>query len=85
MDGTVTVFRVLSDEERTRLEVTEDLLGVGVQFPSGWCMVDWNLEAYEREDRLDNPHYSFYGSLDDVRQGTGGEVDVRFSWDVESL
>ncbi|MWG36945.1 hypothetical protein [Halomarina oriensis] len=68
------LFRVLRDEDRTRVETRDDVMGWGVQFPTGQCYVDWYREAYAPEDRLDNPHVSIYGSLSDVEQGTGGTV-----------
>lgn len=69
------LFRVMFNEDRTRLDTDHDVMGWGVKFPSGHCYVDWNLDAYAPEDRLDNPHVSVYGSLEDVEQGTGGDVD----------
>lgn len=67
-------FYVYRDEDRTRIEGTEDLLGWGARFPSGACYVDWRLEAFDPDDRLQYPHVSRYGSIVDVEQGTGGVV-----------
>jgi len=72
----VKLFRVVRDEERTRVETDDDLLGHGVEFPCGRCYVEWNRDAYSEEDRLENPHISIYGSFADVEQGTGGNVEV---------
>jgi hypothetical protein len=72
----IRFFRVLRDEDRTRIDVDGEVLGWGVQFPSGACHVDWNRQVYPPEDRLDHPHISQYGSFDDVEQGTGGAVEV---------
>lgn len=58
----------------TRIDVDDDLLGWGCEFPEGGVYVAWNREAFPPEDRLDYPHVSQYGSLDDVEQGTGGTV-----------
>jgi hypothetical protein len=74
--GYVLLFRVLFNEDRTRIETEHDVMGWGIRFPSGWCYVDWNREAYAPEDRLDHPHVSVYGSFCDVEQGTGGDVEV---------
>ncbi|MBV0903925.1 hypothetical protein [Haloarcula salina] len=71
---TFTVFRVFRDEDRTRIDVDGEVLGWGVEFPSGLCVVDWNRMVFDEDDRLDHPHLSQYGSLEDVEQGTGGEV-----------
>lgn len=53
-----------------------DLLGWGCEFPNGPCIVDWRLEAFPEEDRLDHGHESRYGSLKDVKQGTGGTIHM---------
>lgn len=79
----IRLYRVLFNEERTRIDTDHDVMGWGIQFPSGLCYVDWNREAYPPEDRLDNPHVSEYGSLDDVRQGTGGDVEVFYEHPVD--
>ena len=71
----IYVFRVVRSDQ-TRLETIDQVLGWGVEFPSGICVVDWHLEAYPPEDRLDHPHLSQYGSLRDVEQGTGGTVEL---------
>jgi DUF1365 family protein len=71
---TLRLFRVYRDDGRTRIDTDSSVLGWGVQFPSGLCVVDWNLKAFPEEDRLDNPHLSQYGSIEDVEQGTGGAV-----------
>jgi hypothetical protein len=72
----LTIFLVHYDEDRTRIDTDDDLMGWGVRFPTGQCYVDWNRRAYDEEDRLDHPHVSIYGSLGDVEQGTGGEVEI---------
>jgi len=75
---TFRAFRVHASEE-TRIDVDGDVLGWGVQFPSGLCVVDWNRMVFAQKDRLDHPHLSQYGSLDDVEQGTGGTVVVELA------
>lgn len=74
--GFLLLFRVLFNEDRTRVDTDDDVMGWGVRLPDGQCYVYWNLEAFPPEDRLDNPHVSIYGSFEDVNQGTGGDVDV---------
>lgn len=81
---TITMFRVVRSE-RTRIEVNERVLGWGVQFPSNECYVDWNREAYDEENRLEHPHISAYGCLPDVRQGTGGNIEICLEHDVGDL
>lgn len=71
----IGIIRVVRSE-RTRIDVDDDLLGRGVQFPDGTVVMGWYRGAYSEEDRLDHPHISQYGSIDDVRQGTGGDVIV---------
>jgi hypothetical protein len=72
---TFQTFRVFRDTDRTRIDVDEDLLGWGVEFPEGGVFVAWNRDAFPEEHRLDHPHVSQYGSLEDVEQGTGGLVE----------
>lgn len=72
-DFAVTIFRV-EESERTRLDVDGKVLGRGVQFPSGSCVIEWNREAFPPGERLDTPHTSVYGTLSDVEQATGGDV-----------
>lgn len=71
--GRWRTFRVVRTGD-TRLDVDGDVLGWGVQLPSDWCVIDWNREAFPEEDRLEFPHLSQYGCLDDVEQGAGGDV-----------
>jgi len=75
---TLQLFRVFPSD-RTRIDVDDDTLGWGVRFPSGECYVDWNREVFDPEDRLDHPHVSKYGSLEDVEQGTGGDITVEIT------
>lgn len=75
MTGEFRRFHVYRDGDRTRVDVDDDLLGWGCQFPSGELIVDWHRDAYPEEDRLEEPHFSRYGTVDDVEQGTGGTVE----------
>lgn len=68
----ITVTR----SDRTRIDIDDDLMGRGVQFPSGLIVMEWYRDAYPESDRLDNPHQSIYGSIDDLEQGTGGTVHM---------
>lgn len=70
------ILRVESNEDRTRVETKDSLLGRGVQFPSGFIVMEWRRESYPPADRLEEPHQSVYQSLDDLEQGTGGDVIV---------
>lgn len=82
MSDVLRFFRVVRHEDRTRVDTDGDVLGWGVEFPSGACHVDWNREAYPPENRLDHPHISQYGSFADVEQGTGGTVEVLADYEV---
>jgi hypothetical protein len=84
MSRTLRVFRVVRDDQRTRVDTDGDVLGWGVEFPSGACHVDWNRMAYPPEDRLAYPHISQYGCVADVEQGTGGTVEVLESHGVSA-
>lgn len=55
-----------------------ELMGYGIEFPSGQVAVDWNLRAFPPEDRLENPHLSLYGSVEDMKQATGGTIRTVF-------
>lgn len=72
---TLRLYRVVRTES-TRIDVDGDVLGWGVEFPSGLCVTDWNRSIFPPDDRLDSPHLSQYGSLADVEQGSGGEVVI---------
>jgi len=41
----VLLFRVLFNDDRTRIDTNHDVMGWGVRFPAGWCYVDWNREG----------------------------------------
>lgn len=66
----------ITRSDRTRIDIDDDLMGRGVRFPSGMVVMEWYRGAYPPEDRLDEPHQSIYGSLEDVKQGTGGDVEI---------
>lgn len=77
----ITLFRVFPSE-RTRIDVDpNEPLGWGIQFPSNLVFVDWNRDVFDEADRLDFAHISQYGSLDDVEQGTGGDVVVEYEFE----
>lgn len=71
----LTILRV-ERSDRTRIDINSDLMGRGVEFPSGTIVMEWYRGAYPEEDRLEHPHQSIYGSREDLAQGTGGEVIV---------
>jgi len=78
----IRLFRVLRTDDTRLGDLDGDVLGWGVQFPSGLCVIDWNRVIFPPEDRLEEPHLSQYGTLADVEQGSGGEVVVEktFEW-----
>lgn len=78
----LAVFKVFRDGG-TRIDTVDDLLGWGVKFPNGTCVVDWKRTAFPEHQRLDHPHISQYGSLADVEQGTGGTAEVVIARDGE--
>lgn len=71
----LTILRVVRTE-RTRVDVNADLMGRGVQLPSGCIVMEWYRPAYPVDDRLTHPHQSVYWSQEDLEQGTGGEAIV---------
>lgn len=71
----VAVFR-LDRGEGSDMGGAGDIIGWGARFPSGLCIIDWNLEAFPESERLDNSHTSRYGSFADIEQATKGHVYV---------
>jgi len=68
----VDVFRVTAaDDDDT--DYDGDLLGMGVDFPEHDVYVDWRRDALP--DALDDPHVSIYGSVEDLQQATGNEIE----------
>jgi len=69
----VDVFRVTAaDDDDT--DYDGDLLGMGVDFPEHDVYVDWRRDAFP--DALDDPHVSVYGSIDDLEQATGNDIEA---------
>lgn len=75
MDVKLDVFFVRRDDG-LREDTNQDVLGWGVQFPSGLCVLDWNIGLWPKHSRLDNPHLSEYGSIEDVETAVGGSVEI---------
>ncbi|MEA5387114.1 XkdF-like putative serine protease domain-containing protein [Haloarculaceae archaeon H-GB11] len=68
----VDVFRITAaDDDDT--DYDGDLLGMGVDFPEHDVYVDWRRDAFP--DALDDPHVSIYGSVEDLQQATGNEIE----------
>jgi len=68
------VFRVVQTED-SELDLAGDVMGIGVDFPNAGVYVDWRIEAWPEDEQLDAPHVSDYGSIADLEQATGGEVE----------
>lgn len=51
-----------------------NVLGIGIVFPEAGVYVDWRREAFP--DQLEHPHVSEYGSVEDLQQATGNDVEV---------
>jgi transcription termination factor NusB len=68
----VDVFRITAAEDDDT-DYNGDLLGMGVDFPEHDVYVDWRRDAFP--DALDDPHVSIYGSVDDLQQATGNEIE----------
>lgn len=54
--------------------VDKELVAAGVQFPSGEVVVEWRRGAFPKGERTEHPTQSHYGSLEDAKQGTSGEI-----------
>ncbi|WP_245180575.1 XkdF-like putative serine protease domain-containing protein [Haloarcula amylovorans] len=68
----VDVFRITAAEDDDT-NYDGDLLGMGVDFPEHDVYVDWRRDAFP--DALDDPHVSIYGSVEDLQQATGNEIE----------
>jgi len=75
---TADVFRLIAPEDADH--VTEDVVGIGVDFPNDNVYVDWRNEVFE--DQLENSHVSIYGSIDDLTQATNNTVEPIDSLDA---
>jgi hypothetical protein len=68
----VDVFRITAaDDDDT--DYDGDLLGMGVDFPEHDVYVDWRRDAFP--DALEDPHVSIYGSMEDLEQATGNQIE----------
>lgn len=66
----------MSGEKFSLIEVIaddgEEILGWGVELPSGRVYIEWNRQRFPIHQRLKEVHISEYGTLGDVEQATGG-------------
>lgn len=68
MPDQITCFRLQGHEDRA--------VAYGVEFPDGECILLWNQDAWDEDKRLDEPHWSHYGSMEDLKKATKAEVVV---------
>lgn len=72
-DFDATLFELVATEEQEEFE-TGARLGIGVEFPNSGVYVDWNIDAWPEEDRLDGPHVSDYATREDAQKVAQGEL-----------
>lgn len=60
------------------------LIGVGVDMPNDDLYVDWKNDEWPDDQQLDDTHVSIYGSVDDLVQATGNEVNLVETVELES-
>jgi len=72
------IFRLVAPDDADY--VTEDVIGIGVDFPNDSVYVDWRNDVFE--DELENSHVSIYGSVEDLEQATDNIVEVIDSIDA---
>jgi hypothetical protein len=60
------------------------LIGVAVDMPNDDVYVDWKNDAWPEGEQLDDTHVSIYGSIDDLVQATGNEVNQVETVELES-
>jgi hypothetical protein len=68
----VDVYRITAAEDDDT-DYDGDLLGMAVDFPEHDVYVDWRRDAFP--DALEDPHVSIYGSVEDLQQATGNEIE----------
>lgn len=73
------LYRILAGEDAPE----SGECGRAVEFPSGTVVVEWRRNACPDEMRLDEPHQSMYGCIDDLRSVCTGEVE-RIEWGESS-
>jgi len=64
----------MNDSSFSLIEVVKEgeVMGWGVEFPSGQAYIEWNRMRFPKGDRLQEPHISEYGSMSDLEKATGG-------------
>jgi hypothetical protein len=72
-DFDASLFELVATEEQEDFE-TGARLGIGIDFPNSGVYVDWNIDAWPEEERLDGPHVSEYATLDDAQKVAQGDV-----------
>jgi len=68
------IFRIVQPED-SGMDLDGDVMGVGVDMPNAGVYVDWKIKAWPEDEQLDEAHVSDYGSVGDLEQATGGEVE----------
>ncbi|MEF8825818.1 MAG: hypothetical protein V5A27_05680, partial [Halapricum sp.] len=71
-DNGADVFRVLASPG-DETDYNGDVLGIGIDFPESGVYIDWRREAFP--DPLDEPHVSEYGTIADVKNATGNQIE----------
>ena len=80
-DFDASLFELVSTEDQEDFE-TGARLGIGVEFPNSGVYVDWNIDAWPEDDRLDGPHVSEYATVADAQSVAQGEVRELAAGDV---
>jgi hypothetical protein len=81
-DFQATVFHVLPPEDSDLFDETDQVIGLGIDFPNSDVYVDWRNSRFP--DELTHPHVSIYGSVDDLTQATNNRTREVETMSVEA-
>jgi len=72
-------FKLVRDEDESGVSGT-GVVAVGVQFPSGYCEMEWLNDENNRVDTAFNGHASYPGGADDLIEVHGHDGRTRIEW-----
>lgn len=78
-DESLVVFRARRSVDDVGPDSDGPVLAWGVQFPNGWCFLDWNRDRFPEPERYDEPHVSMFGSLEDCEDAVDGFLETIYA------
>lgn len=78
-NATMRRFEFVRHEDESGVSGT-GVVAVGVEFPSGYCEIEWLNDENNRVETEMNGHASYPGGIEDVREvhGHGGSTEVQY-------